>query len=166
MQESARAALSYVRARADEFHMNSDFYTKMDFHIHVPEGAIPKDGPSAGITMATALTSAILKYPVDSNMAMTGEITLQGQVLPIGGLREKLLAAIRSGIKKVIVPKENESSLEEIPKEIKSKLKIVLVSHFDEVLKEALVLPEGTTEFFLPKEVQATDTPVADSSVQ
>jgi ATP-dependent Lon protease len=141
MQESAQAALSYVRARAKEFTIDPEFYKTVDIHIHVPEGAIPKDGPSAGITMATAIASAILKCPVNAEVAMTGEITLRGQVLPIGGLREKMLAAVRGGIKKIIIPKDNESALDEIPKEIKSRLQIILVGHFDEVLKEVLVLP-------------------------
>lgn len=147
MQESAQAAMSYVRSKADEMGIAENFYKDVDLHIHVPEGAIPKDGPSAGITMATALTSALLKFPVNAEIAMTGEITLRGQILPIGGIREKLLAASRAGIKKVLLPKENEHDLEEIPKNIKSKVQILLVGHLDAVLKEALLVPKGSKLF-------------------
>ncbi len=139
MQESAQAAMSYVRSRAMAFGFDKDFYQKIDIHIHVPEGAIPKDGPSAGITMATALTSALLRIPVHKDIAMTGEITLRGKVLPIGGLKEKLLAAHRGLIKKVIIPKENEKDLKEIPRKILSNLKIFPVETMDEVLKTALI---------------------------
>jgi ATP-dependent Lon protease len=147
MKESAQAAMSYVRSRADELELPENFYKEVDIHIHVPEGAIPKDGPSAGITMATAITSSLLKYPVNALIAMTGEITLRGQILPIGGLREKILAASRAGIKKVLIPKENERDLEEIPKEIKSKVQIVMVDHLDAVLKESLIIPKGIKLF-------------------
>ncbi len=139
MQESAKAALSYVRSRAELLGLKPDFYKDIDIHIHIPEGAIPKDGPSAGITMTTALVSALLNIPVDNEVAMTGEITLRGRVLPIGGLREKLLAAHRGLIKKVIIPKENKKDLKEVPQEILKDLKIVLVEHMDEVLPEALI---------------------------
>jgi len=139
MQESAQAAMSYVRSRAMLFGFEKDFYQRIDIHIHVPEGAIPKDGPSAGITMATALTSALLKIPVHKDIAMTGEITLRGKVLPIGGLKEKILAAHRGGIKKIIIPKENEKDLKEIPKKILSSLKITPVEFMDEVLRTALI---------------------------
>lgn len=139
MQESAKAALSYVRSRAELFGLRPEFYKEIDIHIHVPEGATPKDGPSAGITMATALVSALLNMPVSNNVAMTGEITLRGRVLPIGGLRGKLLAAHRGLINKVIIPKENHKDLKEVPQEILRGLHIVQVEHIDEILPQALV---------------------------
>ena len=138
MQESAQAAMTYIRSRATEFGLEKDFYQKLDIHIHVPEGAIPKDGPSAGITMATAVASALVRIPVRKNVAMTGEITLRGKVLPIGGLKEKMLAAHRAGIPKVLIPRENEKDLKEIPAQVLKKVKPVLVGHMDEVLTEAL----------------------------
>ncbi|KKL68429.1 hypothetical protein LCGC14_2125050, partial [marine sediment metagenome] len=138
MQESARAALSYIRSRADSLGIASDFYKNVDIHIHVPKGAIPKDGPSAGITMAVALASALTKRRVKNNVAMTGEITLRGRVLEIGGVKEKILAAHRANIPIVIIPKENEKDLAEIPSNIKRRIKFVLVENMDEVLKVAL----------------------------
>lgn len=138
MQESAQAAMSYVRSRAEELGLARDFYSKLDMHIHLPEGAIPKDGPSAGITMATGIASALLQIPVRKDVAMTGEITLRGRVLPIGGLKEKILAAHRGKIKTVLIPKENEKDLKEIPKKILGDIEIVLVDHMDEVLMHAL----------------------------
>jgi ATP-dependent Lon protease len=142
MQESAHAAISYVRRRAKQFGLARDFYQKVDIHVHIPEGAVPKDGPSAGITMATALTSALTGIPVRANIAMTGEITLRGRVLPIGGLKEKLIAALRGGIDKVLIPRENERDLKEVPAKIKRGLEIMLVDSMDDVLRHALVLED------------------------
>ncbi|MFW5878257.1 MAG: endopeptidase La, partial [Myxococcota bacterium] len=142
MQESAQAAMSYVRSRADRFGIEPRFHEERDVHIHVPEGAIPKDGPSAGITMATCLVSALSKIPVRRDIAMTGEITLRGRVLPIGGLKEKALAAHRAFIKKILIPGENRKDVPEIPKRIRESLEIVFVDHMDEVLKHALVLDD------------------------
>ena len=139
MKESARAGLSYIRSRADEFGIDKDFTKNMDIHIHVPEGATPKDGPSAGVTMTTALVSALTKTPVFRDVAMTGEITLRGRVLPIGGLKEKVLAAKRAGINTIIVPFENEKDLEDIPDSVKRSIKFVLASDMDDVLPHALV---------------------------
>lgn len=143
MKESARAGFSYIRSRGKELGLSDDFHDKLDIHIHIPEGAIPKDGPSAGITMTTAVISALTNIPVNSTVAMTGEITLRGRVLPIGGLKEKLLAAHRAGIKKVIIPHENERDLEEIPDNVKRRVEIVLAESMDDVLTHALTkLPE------------------------
>ncbi|MET3727606.1 ATP-dependent Lon protease [Fictibacillus halophilus] len=138
MKESAQAALSYVRTKVEELGIDHDFYEKTDIHIHVPEGATPKDGPSAGITIATALVSALTKRPVRKDVGMTGEITLRGRVLPIGGLKEKSLSAHRAGIKTIILPKENEKDIEDIPQSVKEGLSFITVSHLDEVLKVAL----------------------------
>jgi len=140
MQESAQAAMSYVRSRAHLFGIPKDFHRHMDLHIHVPEGAIPKDGPSAGVTMATSLVSALTGIPVRRDVAMTGEITLRGTILPIGGLKEKVLAAHRAGIKKVLIPAENEKDIEEIPAAVLKTVEIELVAHMDDVLKKALVI--------------------------
>lgn len=138
MKESCSAAMSYVRSRGPLFGFDKEFYSNVDVHIHVPEGAIPKDGPSAGIAMTTSIVSAITKIPVKRTVAMTGEITLRGRVLAIGGLKEKILAAHRGGIKMVIIPKENEKDLKDIPAEVLKELKIVLVDHVDQVLVNAL----------------------------
>ncbi len=138
MTESARAALSYVRSRADILGLSPRFYRKVDIHVHVPSGATPKDGPSAGITLATSITSALLGIPVRNDVGMTGEISLRGRVLPIGGLREKLLAARRSGLSKVIMPRDNEKDLKEVPDEVLQDLEVIFVDHVDEVLPHAL----------------------------
>jgi ATP-dependent Lon protease len=138
MQESAQAAMSYVRSKAQQFGIPRDFYRRLDLHIHVPEGAIPKDGPSAGITMATSLVSALTRIPVRCDVAMTGEITLRGKVLPIGGLKEKLLAAHRAGIRTVIIPRDNQKDLADVPANILEEFTIHSVENMDEVLKIAL----------------------------
>lgn len=138
MQESGKAALTYARSRATKFKIDDKFYEKCDIHVHIPEGAIPKDGPSAGITMATSLISSLTKIPIRKDVAMTGEITLRGRVLPVGGLKEKILAAYQSGIKTVIIPQDNIKNLEDLPNDIKKKLKFVMVDNLDEVLKNAL----------------------------
>ena len=145
MQESIQTAMTVVRSRADKLRINNDFHEKRDIHVHVPEGATPKDGPSAGIAMCTALVSTLTGNPVKCDVAMTGEITLRGEVLPIGGLTEKLLAAHRGGIKTVIIPKENERDLEEIPDNVKRDLNIYPVQWIDEVL--ALALAEHPEKF-------------------
>jgi ATP-dependent Lon protease len=149
MQESAQAALAYIRSKAHALGLSREFYRGIDIHLHVPEGAIPKDGPSAGITMATALASALTKIPVRRDIAMTGEITLRGKVLPIGGLKEKLLAALRAGIFQVIMPRANEKDLSEIPDNIKNSMKLHFVDSMDEVLALAL---EGPLPTPLPDE--------------
>lgn len=138
MQESGKAALTYARSRATKFKIDDKFYEKCDIHVHIPEGAIPKDGPSAGITMATSLISSLTKIPIRKDVAMTGEITLRGRVLPVGGLREKILAAYQSGIKTIIIPQDNIKNLEDLPNNIKKRLKFIMVNNLDEVLKNAL----------------------------
>jgi ATP-dependent Lon protease len=138
MQESVKAAKSYVRSKSLEYGVIPPFFDKKDFHIHVPEGATPKDGPSAGIAMVTSIVSSITKIPVNKEIAMTGEVTVTGQVLAIGGLKEKLLAAHRAGIKQVLIPKDNEKDLVDMPQKIKDDIKITPISVVDEVLKIAL----------------------------
>ena len=140
MKESAQAALSYVRSKAPQLGIKEDVFSKLDIHIHVPAGAIPKDGPSAGVTLATAITSVLTGKPVNKDVAMTGEVTLRGRVLPIGGLKEKTLAARRAGIKTVIIPKRNSKDLDDIPKIVKKSINFVLADHMDEVLKAALIV--------------------------
>ncbi len=146
MKESAQAAFSFVRSQAESFQLAGDFHEKHDLHIHIPEGAIPKDGPSAGITMASALVSAITGRRIKHDVAMTGEVTLRGRVLPVGGIKEKVLAAHRAGIKTVIMPEESKKDLEEIPANVKRKLKFVFVEQMDQVLEEALLSVEESSE--------------------
>jgi ATP-dependent Lon protease len=141
MQESVQAAESYVKSRAPSFGIKPSLFEKTDIHVHVPEGATPKDGPSAGVGMVTSIVSVLTTNPIRRDLAMTGEITLRGRILPIGGLKEKLLAALRGGIKTVLIPSDNEKDLADIPDNVKSGLKIIPVSHVDEVLKEALMEP-------------------------
>ena len=160
MQESVQAALTYIRARAERFGLAKNFYKKIDIHIHVPEGAIPKDGPSAGIAMATSIASVLMKKKVRADLAMTGEITLRGRVLPIGGLKEKILAAHRGNIKTVVIPKDNEKDLAEVPQNVKKVLKIVFVEHIDEVLDIAFVKDEDTFGNLLAGEMQASAAPL------
>ena len=159
MQESATTAMSYVRSRAEALGLSPDFYQNIDIHLHVPEGAVPKDGPSAGITMTTAITSALTKIPVKRDVAMTGEVTLRGRVLPIGGLKEKLLAAKIAGIKTVLIPKDNVADLKKIPMEVKDGIKIIPVDHVDQVLRCALALDKP--EEFLAKAGSVGDIPAA-----
>ena len=138
MKESAMAALSYVRTNAEKLGIKPEIFEKSDIHIHVPEGAIPKDGPSAGVTIATALVSSLSGKKVDRFIGMTGEITLKGRVLPIGGLKEKAIAAARSGLKQIIIPRGNEKDVDDIPKEVRDVLKIEFAETIDDVLKFAL----------------------------
>jgi len=138
MKESAQAALSYVKSNTKKLSIDEDFYGTHDIHIHVPEGAVPKDGPSAGVTMATAIVSALTNRKVDHFIGMTGEITLRGRILPIGGLKEKSIAAHRSGLKTIMIPFDNKKDLEDIPKEIQEQLEIIPVSSIDEIIEKVL----------------------------
>lgn len=147
MQESAHAALSYVRSRAGQLGLKKHFYKKVDIHVHIPEGATPKDGPSAGITMATSIVSALIKKPVRRSLSMTGEITLRGRILPIGGLKEKILAAHRGGISEAIIPDENSKDLKDIPGKILKQIDVITASHMDEVLSRAIIVPTGEALF-------------------
>jgi ATP-dependent Lon protease len=160
MTESAQAALSYIRSRAHHLGLPRDFYRNLDIHIHVPEGAIPKDGPSAGITLATALASALAKIPVRRDIAMTGEITLRGKVLPIGGLKEKLLAAHRAGIFEAVLPKDNQKDLADLPENLKSAMKLNFVDSMDEVLKLALEAPLPELKEETPEVLAAVPAPI------
>ncbi len=139
MQESAKAGISYIRSVSDKLGIEKDFYKTYDIHIHVPEGAVPKDGPSAGVTMCTAVISTLTKTPVRRDVAMTGEISLRGKVMPVGGIREKVLAAHRAGIKKILLPRENERDIDDIPQTVRKQLEFVLIDHVDQALEEALV---------------------------
>jgi ATP-dependent Lon protease len=163
MQESAQAAMSYLRSRAQHFGLPRDFYRHLDVHLHVPEGAIPKDGPSAGITIATTICSALTRIPVRGDVAMTGEITLRGKVLPIGGLKEKLLAAHRHGIFEAILPKDNQKDLPDIPENIRNSMTLHFVDSMDEVLKlalereiDSLPIPAPGVELAQPVEEKVT----------
>jgi ATP-dependent Lon protease len=163
MQESAQAAMSYVRSRAHALGLPKEFYRSLDIHVHVPEGAIPKDGPSAGITLATSIASALTKIPVRADVAMTGEITLRGRVLPIGGLKEKLLAAHRQGIAEVILPKDNEKDLVDVPENIRNDMKLHLVESMDEVLRIAFErMPEELPAAAIEAKPEITGQPVED----
>jgi ATP-dependent Lon protease len=163
MQESAQAAMSYVRSRAHRLGLPRDFYRNLDIHVHVPEGAIPKDGPSAGITMATAIASALSRIPVRRDVAMTGEITLRGKVLPIGGLKEKLLAAHRAGILEVLLPADNQKDLPDVPENLRNLMKLRFVNTMDEVLAYALErpLPDVADE---PPGIAALPPPTAEQA--
>jgi ATP-dependent Lon protease len=138
MKESAQAALSWVRNKSKDYGIDDDFFSKSDIHLHIPAGATPKDGPSAGVTMATALVSLLTARPVRKNVAMTGEITLRGQVLPVGGIKEKVLAASRAGLTTVILPKRNENDLDDVPEAVRDKMKFVFAERVDDVIAAAL----------------------------
>jgi ATP-dependent Lon protease len=161
MQESAQAAMSYVRSRAELLGLEKRFLESIDIHVHVPEGAIPKDGPSAGVTMATTLVSALCRIPVRKDVAMTGEITLRGRVLPIGGLKEKVLAAHRGGLTRVLIPRENEKDIREIPRRVRDRMDLVLVDSADDVLRAALRLehPEEFLRVVPPKRPEPAAPP-------
>ena len=158
MQESVQAALSYIRARAEQFGLTKNFYKKIDIHVHVPEGAIPKDGPSAGVAMTTSIASVLLQKKVRADLAMTGEITLRGRILPVGGIKEKVLAAHRGNIKTVIIPKDNQRDLTEVPQNVLKSLKIIFAEHIDDVLKIAFAQEEDV------RSTVATDVPMSSQS--
>ena len=165
MQESIKAAKSFIRSKSLDYGIIPPIFDKKDFHIHVPEGATPKDGPSAGVGMVTSIVSAITDIPVNKNIAMTGEITLRGLVLPIGGLKEKLLAAHRAGIKKVLIPYDNQKDLIDIPEVIKKNIEIVSVKSIDEVLKHALIKELKRIEWTEVENIkQAQKDPVVSST--
>ena len=166
MQESVKAAKSYVRSKSLEYGIIPPIFEKKDFHIHVPEGATPKDGPSAGIAMVTSIVSSITKIPVNKEIAMTGEVTLTGQVLPIGGLKEKLLAAHRAGIKQVVIPKDNEKDLVDIPQKVKDDIKITPVEVVDEVLKLALTKEFKKVEWVEVENITKSKEDKSQASIQ
>jgi ATP-dependent Lon protease len=165
MQESAQAALTCIKSRAERLGMNLEFIRKRDLHIHIPEGAIPKDGPSAGVTLATAMASALTRVPVRRDVAMTGEITLRGRVLPVGGVKEKLLAAHRVGVSTVLIPKDNEKDLEDVPEEVRADMTIQFVETIDDVLalalEDACPTGAGATDAEAPPPVWTTEQPSA-----
>jgi ATP-dependent Lon protease len=162
MQESARAAVSYVRSRAEIYDADPNFHEKFDIHIHVPEGAIPKDGPSAGITMASSLFSAVTKIPVLKDVAMTGEITLRGKVLPVGGIKDKILAAYRAGIRTIILSAENDKDLDDLPGEIRGEMEFHRVNTMDEVIKIAMEGPRPAAAAVEPESKPAEGGAVAN----
>jgi len=164
MQESVKAAKSYIRSKSLKFGIIPPVFEKKDFHVHVPEGATPKDGPSAGIAMVTSLVSSITGIPVDKDIAMTGEVTLRGHVLPIGGLKEKLLAAHRAGIYKILIPEDNKKDLADIPKNVLSKLQIITVKNVDEVLKIALTAELKPVEWLQIPDPKNNQKPTSESA--
>jgi ATP-dependent Lon protease len=164
MKESVDAAMSYVRSRAHLLGLAKDFYQKVDLHVHFPEGAIPKDGPSAGIAIATSLCSALTLIPVRHDVAMTGEITLRGRVMPIGGLKEKLIAAHRAGVQQVLIPRDNERDLPEIPQDVRKELRIIAVDHADEVLQNALRLDDPRAFLANPTALGRDDLGIHDGA--
>jgi ATP-dependent Lon protease len=157
MKESAKAAITYIRSRSAMLGIDPEFYKNRDIHIHFPEGAVPKDGPSAGITMTVALISALTGTPVRRDVAMTGEVTLRGRVLPIGGLREKTMGALRAGVKTVIIPKDNEVDLENIDQTVRSKLSFVTAENVDDILDVALARKTNETAMPAPLPVQSQE---------
>jgi len=163
MQESVQAAMSFIKARAPAYGVKPSLFARKDIHVHLPEGAVPKDGPSAGVGMVTAMISTLTGIPVRRDVAMTGEVTLRGRVLPIGGLKEKLLAALRGGITTVLIPQENEKDLVELPKSVKDGLEIIPVAHVDEVLARALTRPIEAIEWTDADE-HAAEPPVVHGS--
>jgi ATP-dependent Lon protease len=165
MKESIEAASSYIRSRAASLGINPRLFEKRDIHVHVPEAATPKDGPSAGVGMVTTMVSALTENPIRKDIAMTGEVTLRGHVLEIGGLKEKMLAALRGGIKTVLIPQDNEKDLDEIPDDIKGGLEIIPVSHIDEVLKHALTKPLTPIEWDDIADLMLPDTSKDDDTV-
>jgi ATP-dependent Lon protease len=164
MKESVQAAESYVKSRGSLFGIKRSSFERRDIHVHVPEGATPKDGPSAGVAMVTAIVSVLTGIPVRRDVAMTGEITLRGRVLPIGGLKEKLLAALQGGLKRVIIPKENEKDLAEIPDNVTKGMEIVPVSHLDDVLLNALTEPLKAIEWAAELEDAPVEPPVVPAA--